>query len=684
MVDLSGYKLTYDDEFNSFAWSPDGSSGYKTTLYFGGRFLGANGDLQYYSDSTVGVDPFSLSNGALHITAAPGTNPAGQPYNSGLITTEGMFAQTYGYFEVRVEVATGPGMWSSAWMLPADKSWPPEFDLLEAFGAPNANGDGAGNQAWQNQITVNHAQDFGAWHPVSGGDIHTTYHTYGVDWEPDVTTWYIDGVQTVQRATPSTTNKPMYLLLDLSVGGWPGNPAGETGVMGIDYVRAYSKDANAHAVALQSISSPDGIDTRPYGATDAGGVIGGAPPPPSGGGSNTVSVRVSEDAWNGNAQFTVKVDGVQIGGTQTATATHSAGQFQDVIVSGSFSTGGTHTVDVTFLNDGWGGSAATDRNLYVQSVTLNGHTLDWHTAQNDASNGMTASDAALLAVNGTVHFSDSGTTPPPPPPPSTGSGPIAVRVSEDAWNGDAQFTVTVDGAQFGGVQTATGSHASGGWQDVSIAGTLASGTHTVGINFINDAWGGTAATDRNLYVQSLTVNGETLSYTTAQNGASNGMTAPDGAILATNGTLTFHSGGTTGGGGTPGPSTIVLHVAEDAWNGDAQFVVKVDGVQVGGTQTATASHAAHAVQDVTLSGNFGTQGPGTVDVVFLNDAWGGSAATDRNLYVYSIDVNGHSFAGTSGANSAANGMSAPDAAVLAINGTLDFNINHTAPPAIIG
>jgi hypothetical protein len=73
-----------------------------------------------------------------------------------------------------------------------------------------------------------------------------------------------------------------------------------------------------------------------------------------------------------------------------------------------------------------------------------------------------------------------------------------------------------------------------------------------------------------------------------------------------------------------------------------------------------------------------------VDVVFLNDAWGGSAATDRNLYVYGIDVNGHSFAGTSGANSAANGTSVADSAILAVNGTLEFNINHTAPPPIMG
>lgn len=60
------------------------------------------------------------------------------------------------------------------------------------------------------------------------------------------------------------------------------------------------------------------------------------------------------------------------------------------------------------------------------------------------------------------------------------------------------------------------------------------------------------------------------------------------------------------------------------------------------------------LQDITLTGDFGPQGPGTVDVQFLNDAWGGTSATDRN--VQSIDV----------------------------NGTATFNINHTAPPKIMG
>ena len=86
-------------------------------------------------------------------------------------------------------------------------------------------------------------------------------------------------------------------------------------------------------------------------------------------------------------------------------------------------------------------------------------------------------------------------------------GQLVLQLSEDAWKGDAQYTVTVDGVQVGGVQTATASRAAGQSQAVSIPGNFATGTHDVAVQFLNDAWGGTADTDRNLYVDKATLDG---------------------------------------------------------------------------------------------------------------------------------------------------------------------------------
>jgi Ca2+-binding RTX toxin-like protein len=294
-------------------------------------------------------------------------------------------------------------MWPAFWLLPADKSWPPEIDALEAFGQTNANGEGGATSVHVGAITSDWSTGGGGdWVNMPGGaNIYTGYHTYGVDWEPDFITYYIDGQQVYQVKTPFDANKPMYMLANLAVGGsWVGSPGGETGQMKIDYIRAFSNDANATTIALQSVSSPDGIDTSNlHGAITGDGTVPNA---------GTLVVRVSEDAWNGDAQFIVKVDGIQVGGIQTATALHGQGQWQDIAITGSFGSSGNHTVDVTFVNDGWGGSPSTDRNLYVQSVTVNGHLVSAPSA-NTAANGSISNDgSALMAINGTATYAVTG------------------------------------------------------------------------------------------------------------------------------------------------------------------------------------------------------------------------------------------------------------------------------------
>jgi nuclear transport factor 2 (NTF2) superfamily protein len=414
--------------------------------------------------------------------------------------------------------------------------------------------------------------------------------------------------------------------------------------------------------------------------------------PDSGAGTNALTVRVSEDAWNGDAQFRVLVDGNQIGGTQTATAHHGQNQWQDITLNGNFDTG-AHTVRVEFLNDGWGGSASTDRNLYVQSIDINGQHIAGNTAINTAANGDASADpgAAVMMINGTADFhagSGSSTTPTTPPPSSTGS--LTVRVSEDAWNGDAQFKIFVDDHQIGGIQTATATHSLGQWQDITLDGSFDTSAHTVRVEFVNDAWGGSAGTDRNLYVQSVDINGQHIAGSAALNTAANGGASadPGAAVMMVNGTADFKADAGTSTSPPPPAgttaSTIVLHVAEDAWNGDAQFKVLVDGQQVGGVQTATAHHGLGQVQDITLTGDFGSLGPDKVGVQFINDSWGGNASADRNLYVQSIDINGVHFAGNTAANDAANGSAwvDPGAAVMMTNGTAMFDVHHSAPPDI--
>jgi hypothetical protein len=89
---------------------------------------------------------------------------------------------------------------------------------------------------------------------------------------------------------------------------------------------------------------------------------------------------------------------------------------------------------------------------------------------------------------------------------------------------------------------------------------------------------------------------------------------------------------------------IVVHLSEDAWMGDAQYIIAVDGVQVGGVRTETALHSQGQSEAVVLPGPYAA-GPHTVTITFLNDAYGGTSQTDRNLYVDGVDFLGTSYAG---------------------------------------
>src|SRR5918998_1265810 len=69
-----------------------------------------------------------------------------------------------------------------------------------------------------------------------------------------------------------------------------------------------------------------------------------APAPVSttaGSGPDRLVLKLSQDYYQGNAQFTVKVDGVQIGGTFTASAWHSTGLSDTITLLGDW-TGGVH------------------------------------------------------------------------------------------------------------------------------------------------------------------------------------------------------------------------------------------------------------------------------------------------------------------------------------------------------
>ena len=198
------------------------------------------------------------------------------------------------------------------------------------------------------------------------------------------------------------------------------------------------------------------------------------------------------------------------------------------------------------------------------------------------------------------------------------------------------------------MQSVTALHGKGQSEAFTFKGDW-SGAHVVGVTFTNDAWGGSADVDRNLYIDSATFDG------TAVQGA---------AALYGNGTVTFgttasqppQAGAASQAGPSPagtgssssatppapvgtGADTLVLALSESAAQDDAQFTLAIDGEPVGAAQSVTAAHGQGQPEAFAFKGDWGS-GSHTVGVSFANPASGSTADLARSLYLDSASYDG--------------------------------------------
>jgi beta-glucanase (GH16 family) len=266
--------ITWSDEFNGAAGAPvDGS---KWKFDTGGNGNG-NNELEYYTTSTSNVS--TDGQGHLAITARK-ENPSNNQcwygtctYTSGRIQTASTFTQQYGRFEASIKIPKGQGMWPAFWML-GGNNWPTtgEIDVMENVGnTPNTVYGTVHGPGYSGANGVGGNKTIGA----ALGD---AFHTYAVDWSPNLIIWYLDG-QEYFRVTPANINgntwvydHPFDMILNLAVGGsWPGSPDAGTAFpqsMLVDYVRvsAWNSDSTpppappATGNALKSTFSSRCID----------------------------------------------------------------------------------------------------------------------------------------------------------------------------------------------------------------------------------------------------------------------------------------------------------------------------------------------------------------------------------------------------------------------------------------
>ncbi|MGA1803168.1 glycoside hydrolase family 16 protein [Rhizobium sp. HT1-10] len=221
---------TFNDDFDTLdltgdKWTPhyDGDYSWMTK-----RTLQGNKEQEIYVDpgykgqgrKPLGLNPFKVKDGILSIVGERTPDEFKQAlynyqFTSGVLTTRKSFAQTYGYFEMRAKIPEGKGLWPAFWLLPTDKNkWPPELDILEVVG----------QQADKMVMTAHWKMGGTGAYQHSGCRVPLTtatsgFHTYGALWQPDRITWYIDRKPVQVLTTPPGYDIPMYMLVNLAIGG---------------------------------------------------------------------------------------------------------------------------------------------------------------------------------------------------------------------------------------------------------------------------------------------------------------------------------------------------------------------------------------------------------------------------------------------------------------------------------
>jgi hypothetical protein len=208
----TGGSMTFDEEFQVLD-----PLKYNTAYHWGARWLN-DGEQQAYVDPLytgsanvpLGLNPFSVVDGGLRIRAAIAD----------------------------AEFPAGKGYWPAFWMIPKGvMPKPPEIDIVEALGDQLTSLFVTSH--WNEQSEAK-SKGF----DITVPDMSADFHRYGALWTDTQIAWYFDGKRVAYTTTPPDLHSPMYLLLNLAVGGtWPGSPNSATkfpGDMIVTYIRAYS------------------------------------------------------------------------------------------------------------------------------------------------------------------------------------------------------------------------------------------------------------------------------------------------------------------------------------------------------------------------------------------------------------------------------------------------------------
>ncbi len=250
-------QISFDDEFDTLSLHRTWQPGDKWQLIApdstdgrGGPIWGEGGSQWWvnpYNPNTPINGIYSVSNGMLHLSLLPtpsqyrsyidrqaGTH---MPYVGALLNNSPTTYQHYGYWELGMSCDRVPGFSCeiSIENVQLTKHWPPQLNI-------GASTDGSGKQTLQaHMYNRSTSRDYSQ--PIDGAQ----QHGYGIDWEADYITFYLDNTKIFQVPNPGgvyQTDKMfayLYTGANFSSGTGVNPPASSLPAYAhIDYFRVYS------------------------------------------------------------------------------------------------------------------------------------------------------------------------------------------------------------------------------------------------------------------------------------------------------------------------------------------------------------------------------------------------------------------------------------------------------------
>jgi hypothetical protein len=236
-----GYSNVFGDEFdtlNRAVW--DNHIWYDPTPPAGTQFI-QNGVLNLVSRRSDGFQNNTVT-----------TQTAGKTFK-------------YGYYEARMRWTKGNGAWPAFWLFSyrhaTNPAWPSINPVCSQLGEPASHcysgeidvfeGQGREPNVFYGTIHRNSCSCYGVsdqqngnnFQPA-GADLTAGFHTYGMLWTATQMSWYLDGQLLHTAPAYDSLSQPMFVILQMYVGGWTGGTDSTTPAelkTEVDWVRVWQK-----------------------------------------------------------------------------------------------------------------------------------------------------------------------------------------------------------------------------------------------------------------------------------------------------------------------------------------------------------------------------------------------------------------------------------------------------------